>query len=117
MIPDRPFVFGTGGWGALEVAGRFSIVDLNAAAPYLTAASAGGAGNAAGIINSGKSTAAILGGEQTSYGAGVNWYPNTNIRFMLDYEHVIEDLPATLGGPNTKGGTIDWLAARSQVVF
>ncbi|MEJ0051098.1 MAG: porin [Methylovirgula sp.] len=116
VIPDRPFIFGTGGWGALEVAGRFSIVDLNAAAPYLAGAG-GGAGNAAGIIRGGTAAAAILGGEQTSYGAGLNWYPNNNIKFMLDYEHVIEDLPATLGGPNTRGGTIDWIAARSQVVF
>lgn len=103
VIPDRPFIFGTDGWGALEVAGRFSIVDLNAASP--------------GYIGFSGPASAILGGEQTSYGAGLNWYPNNNIRFMLDYEHVIEDIPTTLGGPSTKGGTIDWIAARSQIVF
>jgi phosphate-selective porin OprO/OprP len=96
VLPDRPFIFGNGGWGALEVAGRVSVVDLNAADP---------------------GAAAILGGKQTTYGAGLNWYPNNNIRFMLDYEHAIEDLPAVLGGPSVKGGTIDWIAARSQVVF
>lgn len=111
VIPDRPFVFGTDGWGALEVAGRFSIVDLNAAAP--------------GYVGFGPSSSpgtptaasAILGGEQTAYGAGLNWYPNSNIRFMLDYEHVIDNNPSVLGGPSTKGATIDWIAARSQVVF
>lgn len=116
VIPDHPFIFGTGGWGALEVAGRFSIIDLNASAPYLAGAG-GGSGNAAGIVRGGTAAAAILGGEQTAYGAGVNWYPNGNMKFMLDYEHVIEDLPATLGGANTRGGTIDWVAARSEFFF
>ena len=107
VIPDHPFILGTGGWGALEVAGRFSIVDLNAAAPFLAGAAVG----------SGTRGGAILGGEQTAYGAGANWYPNGNLKFMLDYEHVIADIPATLGGPSTKGGTIDWIAARSEFFF
>lgn len=110
VIPDHPFVLGTGGWGAVELAGRFDVVDLNAAAPYL--ASASGAS-----VNGGKYNAAILGGEQTSFGGGATWYPNNNLRFMLDYEHLIEDVPAYLGGPNHYGGTVDWIAARSQFVF
>jgi phosphate-selective porin OprO and OprP len=97
VIPDHPFVLGSGGWGALELAGRFDIVDLNARVPG--------------------TTGAILGGRQTSYGAGATWYPNNNLRFMLDYEHVIEYQPTVYNGPNVKGGTIDWIAARSQIVF
>ncbi len=107
VIPDHPFVLGTGYWGALELAGRFDIVDLNAAAPYYNGGNATGTG----------ANAAILGGEQTSYGAGATWYPNNNLRFMLDYEHVVVNVPAYLGGPNHYGGTVDWIAARSQFVF
>ncbi len=103
VIPDRPLVFGTDGWGALEIAGRFSIVDLNSSTHVPVLGSA--------------ATTQILGGQQTSFGAGANWYPNNNIKFMLDYEHVIENNPTIFAGPNTKGGTIDWIAARSQVVF
>ncbi len=96
VIPDHPFVLGTGYWGALELAGRFDLVDLNGA----DSLSSGGY---------------IYGGKQTSFGAGATWYPNNNLRFMLDYEHVVDDIPAYLSF--NKGATIDWIAARSQFVF
>ena len=55
---------------------------------------------------------------QTSYGVGLNWYPNLNMKFMLDYEHVIVDNPQAYGlVTNYRGATIDWIAARSQLVF
>jgi phosphate-selective porin OprO/OprP len=41
VIPTAPLAPGYNGWGALEVAGRFSIVDLNS--PYLTTAKLGSA--------------------------------------------------------------------------
>jgi phosphate-selective porin OprO and OprP len=117
VIPDRPFVLGTDGWGALELAGRFSIVDLNSFAP--------------GYVGFGASSATnhsyILGGEQVAAGAGLNWYPNGNMKFMLDYEHVQEYVPnygsatgAALPTPSAAGNkdaTIDWIAARSEFFF
>ena len=57
----------------------------------------------------------MAGGEQTSYGVGLNWYPNLNMKFMLDYEHVVVDNPQVFGGPNYRGATIDWIAARISV--
>jgi phosphate-selective porin OprO/OprP len=39
------------------------------------------------------------------------------MKFMLDYEHVVVDNPQLFGGPNYRGATIDWIAARSQIVF
>jgi hypothetical protein len=57
------------------------------------------------------------GGEQTSYGIGLNWYPNLNMKFMLDYEHIVVDNPQVFGGPNYRGATIDWIAGRTQLVF
>jgi phosphate-selective porin OprO and OprP len=112
VIPDNPLQFGSSGWGALEVAGRFSTVDLND--PNLATAVLGSAYSIPGsTVKTGYG-----GSEQTSYGAGLNWYPNLNMKFMLDYEHVIVDNPEYFGGPNTwRGATIDWLAGRTQIIF
>ncbi len=112
VIPDHPLFYGGNGWGALEIAGRYSTVDLND--PNLSTAALGGAYKVPGTNGS---TSGYGGSSQTSYGAGVNWYPNLNMRFMLDYEHVIVDNPAYYGGPNTRGATIDWIAGRTQIVF
>lgn len=113
VIPDNPFVFGTSGWGAFEVAGRFSIVDLND--PNLRTGVLGSSYSVPGVVSG--TTDTYGGGRQTAYGAGLNWYPNGNLRFMLDYEHVIADNPAFFGGPNFRGATIDWVAGRTQIVF
>ncbi len=113
VIPEMPLAPGSGGWGALELAGRFSYINLNS--PYLTSAILGSAYTAPGVFTGGTNT--YGGGAQTSYGIGLNWYPNLNMRFMLDYEHVVVDNPQIFGGPNYRGATIDWIAGRTQFVF
>jgi phosphate-selective porin OprO and OprP len=114
VIPEHPLAFGTSGWGALEVAGRFSTVDLND--PNLKTSVLGAAYSVPGVVSGSGST--YGGTQQTSYGAGLNWYPNLNMRFMLDYEHVVVDNPEFFGGPNTwRGATIDWIAGRTQIIF
>jgi phosphate-selective porin OprO/OprP len=70
---DHPFSLSQGTWGALELAGRWSVADLN----YHQGA-AGAAAPADGV----------RGGEQRIFAAGVNWYPNTFVRFLLDYQDV-----------------------------
>jgi phosphate-selective porin OprO/OprP len=65
--PHNPFSPANGGWGALELAGRFGRLEIdNEAFPMLAAA--GSASKA------------------TSWGAGVNWYLNRNLKLSLDYE-------------------------------
>jgi phosphate-selective porin OprO/OprP len=113
VIPENPMAPGSAGWGALEFAGRFTFVNLNS--PYLTTATLGPAFSAPGVFTGGTTT--YGGGKQTTYGVGLNWYPNYNMKFMLDYEHVVVDNPQFFGGPNYRGATIDWIAARSQIVF
>jgi len=113
VIPEIPMAPGSSGWGALELAGRYTVVNLNS--PYLTTATLGPAFSAPGVFTGG--TTAYGGGKQTTYGLGFNWYPNYNMKFMLDYEHVVVDNPQFFGGPNYRGATIDWIAARSQIVF
>jgi phosphate-selective porin OprO/OprP len=106
-------VWGTAGWGALELATRYTVVNLNS--PFLTTATLGPAYSAPGVFTGGTTT--YGGGRETSYGIGINWYPNLNMKFMLDYEHVVVDNPQFFGGPNYRGAVIDWIAARTQIVF
>ncbi len=113
VIPEMPLAPGSSGWGALELAGRFSIVDLNS--PYLTTGTLGKGYTIPGVFTGGTTT--YGGGEQTSYGVGLNWYPNLNMKFMLDYEHVVINNPQVFGGQNYRGAKIDWIAGRTQFVF
>jgi phosphate-selective porin OprO/OprP len=59
--PNRPFSLKNGGWGAWEVATRWSTLDLN--------------------------DDNIAGGDEQNYSLGLNWYPNAYLRFLVDYVH------------------------------
>ena len=58
-----------GGYGVFEVAARYSSIDLR---DKLT-----------------------TGGSEDDVTAGINWYPDRNIRVMADYVHADVDPPAT----------------------
>ena len=82
----HPFTLNGGGLGAWEVGLRYSDMDLNfdAGAPgtYVSATSP---------------NSTIRGGNEENFSAALNWYPNTVVRFMLDYAYVHIDRlsPAT----------------------
>ncbi len=108
IFPNHPFSWRDGQWGAWEVAGRVSYVDLNSA------------------FVSGQSLAsqpdAVDGGKQRGYTLGLNWYPNDVIRLELDYNRIDYDKAngaavtgAPLGAP--VGAHFNALSLRSQVVF
>jgi phosphate-selective porin OprO/OprP len=114
--PYSPFT-GSGGIGAWEIAARFSNTDLN----YHQ--------GLAGFAPPGDG---VRGGDQDIWTVGLNWYPNSNLRFMLDYLHVtVHRLnPAGPGNltpfgasPATPpigvqiGQTVNILAIRSQFAF
>ncbi len=88
----RPLVpfDGHGGWGAWELALRYSRTDLN---------------NEAGVAGLVASADGVRGGQQAITALGLNWYPNSNMRFLLDYEHVDVDRlnPATVKNPEPFG--------------
>ena len=71
--PTKPFSLSGGGWGAWELAARYSHTDLDF--------HEGLAGTAASLDS-------IRGGAQNITAIGVNWYPNTNFRLMLDYMRI-----------------------------
>jgi phosphate-selective porin OprO/OprP len=96
ITPANPFSLAGGGWGAWEIAGRVSTVNLND-----QLATANG----------------VAGGRQTVYTAALNWYVNGNVRFMFDYLHgtVAKQISAT--NPGDAGSRFDALAMRTQVQF
>jgi phosphate-selective porin OprO/OprP len=112
VIPDQPLSWSGGGWGAIEIAGRYSGIDLNDDSPGFgkTLASTGGA----------------EGGVQQTWSIGLNYYPNNNMRFMLDFLHVnVGDrlypnfaTGAKTGALTVNGGVqFNAIAIRSQINF
>jgi len=108
VLPKRSFSIKDGGWGAWEIAARFSYVNLdtNYVIGDLQSATPG----------------AILGGKQYGYTAALNWYPNDLVRLMLDFNHVdfekwnaanVQGLP--LGAPI--GATFNAISLRAMVVY
>ncbi|MDB5442294.1 MAG: oprO [Phenylobacterium sp.] len=98
--PARPFSLQNGGWGALEVAARYSLLDLNDQA---------GAQGAAAPLGG------IRGGEQKIGTLGLNWYPNSVVRFLLDYQRIrVNRLNTTGARINTDANVV---SLRSQFAF
>jgi phosphate-selective porin OprO/OprP len=98
--PLHPFDPKSGGWGAWEIAARYSVLDLDD--------DAGAAGAAAPL-------GGIRGGVQKITTVGVNWYPNSVLRFLFDYQHGnVERLSATGGD---LGETLNDLSFRAQFAF
>ena len=95
---DHPFSLSGGGLGAFELAARYSDMDLN---------------YDAGLVGHAPGANAIRGGEEQNWTVGLNWYPNSVVRFMVDYQNVRIDRlsPCTNTGSgvnNTCTGTALW---------
>jgi phosphate-selective porin OprO and OprP len=96
LEPAKPFSLKNGGWGAWELAGRYSSADLND-----------------GDFN---------GGELSNVTIALNWYINTNFRFVANYTRLldIENAPLTTstGLPLTgDNGGLDTFTIRAQVAY
>jgi len=87
-------VVGKGGVGAWQVAVRYDVLDLSE-------------GDIIGSDGEG-----TFGGEQHVITAGLNWYVNKNMRFMLDYVHLTKmDRPGSIWDNDEPHG----ITLRSQV--
>jgi len=84
-----------GGFGAFEIAARYSHIDLDYQ-PSL-AASAGG----------------VKGGVQDVWTLGLNWYPTSGLRFALDYDN----LQVNHVNAPTSDISANAIALRSQISF
>ena len=96
VVPANPFSFYGGGWGAWEIAARYSVMDLN---------------DDLGVATG------IAGGKQTVYTVGLNWYVNRNVRFMLNYLHADIDKQLSPTNITDVGARFDAVAMRTQVAF
>jgi phosphate-selective porin OprO and OprP len=96
IVPTNPWSPTENGWGAWEIAGRVSTMNLND-----QLATANG----------------VAGGRQTIYTAGLNWYVNRNVRFMFDYLYgdVAKQISPTNAGD--AGSKFNAFAMRTQVAF
>jgi phosphate-selective porin OprO/OprP len=96
IAPANPFSLSGGGWGAWEIAGRFSTIDLNDRIAFANG---------------------VAGGRQTIYTLALNWYVSGNVRLMLDYLHgnVAKQISPTNFGD--AGAKFDAIAMRTQVAF
>lgn len=94
--PAHPFSLEGGGWGAWEIAGRFSTVDLN---------------------NQLATASGVAGGRQNVYTLALNWYVNGNVRFMLDYLHGTVSRQASPVSTADVGSKFDAVAMRTQFAF
>jgi phosphate-selective porin OprO and OprP len=96
LVPKHPFSLDGSGWGAWEIGGRVSMMDLN---------------DQLGLANG------VAGGRQLVYTVALNWYLNRNVRFMFDYLH--GDVAKQLSPTNftDAGSKFNAFAMRSQVAF
>ncbi len=97
----RQFSLKDGGYGAFELVGRYSHINLNDKSTRGIATSV---------------TGGVFGGEQNVYSAGVNWYPNDFLRFMLDYDIINVDR-LNAGGTTQIGRRAQAIALRAQAAF
>ena len=96
LVPNHPFSLDGSGWGAWEIGGRVSMIDLN---------------DQLGLANG------VAGGRQLVYTVALNWYVNRNVRFMFDYLH--GDVARQLSPTNftDAGSKFNAFAMRTQVAF
>jgi len=99
VTPANPFSLSAGGWGAWELAVRFSYVDLDDHA------------------NSFDPTTGLLvgsrGGVEQNWTAAVNWYVNNYVLFKFNYINVDVDRLSAAGLQS--GDNFDVYALRAQV--
>jgi phosphate-selective porin OprO/OprP len=95
--PKSAFSFDRPGIGAWELAARYSVLDLN---------------DNAGVAGAATPLGGVRGGEQKIWTAGVNWYPNNAIRFVLDYQHT--DVARLNAAGGVIGAKLDAVSLRAQ---
>lgn len=96
--PSDPFTLDGAGIGAWELAGRYSVLDLN---------------DNAGIAGLPTPAGGVRGGRQSIWSVGLNWYPNNAIRFLLDYQHT--DVSRLNSAGADIGARLDTVALRAQL--
>jgi len=102
--PRVNFSPNNGGWGAFELAARYSTLDLN---------------DNAGVVGGALPAGGVRGGEQRISTLGLNWYPNQALKFTLQAQNVQASRIGTLGTTLNAdiGQNFNTIAFRSQLAF
>lgn len=98
--PAKTFNPAEGAWGAVEIAARYSVLDLD---------------DNAGVRGAATPAGGIRGGEQKIASAVLNWHPNAVYRFQLQYQRVDVDRLNAAGVE--VGDDADIVSLRSQFAF
>ncbi len=103
LEPAHPFNPSKGNWGAIELAARYSAVDLND-----------------GLVAAG----GIQGGKMSEITGALNWYFNSNFRLLANYTHILSvtgspltTAPTNVVGNQKMGGDMGTFMLRGQVAF
>ncbi|WP_148301330.1 porin [Asaia prunellae] len=100
--PKEDFDLWNNQWGALELVGRWSVMDFDSnILKDIPAAITGG----------------VRGGVQTVWSGGLNWYINRHYRIQLQYSHINATRSQTAGSVNTRGRSINAIGSRIQAAF
>jgi len=103
-LVTTPLNFAKGEWGAFELAGRYSDLNLN---DHVNDTSNVQIANAAGVP-AGTHTYdffnTVRGGDQRVFTAGLNWYPNNVVRFAVNYELIQNSKLQSGSSPNPLTG-------------
>lgn len=91
--PKKPFLLGTGNWGAWELAARYSYANLNDL----------------------DATTVVRGGIQRNMTLGLNWYVSQNTRFMFNWIH--GEVERFNAANVNLGAEYDVFATRMQIAF
>lgn len=100
--PKEDFDIWNNKWGALELVGRWSVLDFNSNLR----------GDAPASVTGG-----VRGGTQTVWAGGLNWYINRHYRIQLQYSHIDATRSQTVGTVNNKGRSINAVGSRIQAAF
>ncbi|HEX4080450.1 MAG TPA: porin [Rhizomicrobium sp.] len=95
--PAHPLGEGIGAW---ELVGRYSDLDLN---------------QDVGLPGESTPYGGVRGGDQKIWTMGLNWYPNSLFRFMLDYQDIGISRLSSSGGD--VGQTVQAVAMRAEVSY
>lgn len=98
--PNDPFTIDKAGIGAWEIVARYSGLDLN----YNE-----------GVAGKATPFGGIRGGDQRIWTAGINWYPNQVLRFMLDFQHTDVSKLSSIGA--NADAHLNAISLRTQISF
>lgn len=90
--PNKNFNLKNGTWGAWELAGRYSEADLN-------------------------SGANVRGGQMSMLTVALNWYMNSNIRFMANYNKTLDLNNPAVTTRDGEEPNVDTFMLRGQLAF